>query len=128
MNEFVLLTLKNILEIMENIKNFLLEKLKVNKNFNSGPEFNGYTLNKIAELIYDLFDKDDFLDGPSSGRHCTGFEAIRNFGLYDTIEFHCMTEDIEGIILDDNFSGADEFWDFFIENEDELTELILQYE
>ena len=112
---------------MENIKTFLLEKLKVNKNSNSEPEFNGYTLSKIAELIYDLFDRDDFSNGPSGGQ-CTGFEAIRNHGLYDTIEYHSMGEDIEGIILDDNFSDADEFWDFFVENEDELTELILQYE
>jgi hypothetical protein len=113
---------------MENIKNFLLEKLTINKNFNPEPEFNGHTLSNIAELIYDLFDNDDFSAGPSSGRHCTGFDAIRNFGLYDTIEYHCMTEDIEGIILDDNSSDSDAFWDFFIENEDELTELILQYE
>ena len=112
---------------MENIKTFLLEKLKVNKNSNSEPEFNGYTLSRIAELIYELFDRDDFSDGPSGG-HCTGFEAIRNYGLYDTIEYHAMDEDIEGIILDDNFSDADEFWDFFIENEDELAKLILQYE
>ena len=111
---------------MENIKTFLLEKLKVNKNSNSEPEFNGYTLSRIAELIYDLFDRDDFSDG--SGRNCTGFEAIRYRGLYDTIEYYCLNEDIEGIILDDNFSGADKFWDFFIENEDELTKLILQYE
>ena len=47
---------------MENIKNFILEKLKVNKNSNSEPEFNGYTLSRIAELIYDLFDRDDFSD------------------------------------------------------------------
>ena len=112
---------------MENIKTFLLEKLKVNKNSNSEPEFNGYTLSRIAELIYDLFDRDDFSDS-SSGEHYTGFEAIRNYGLYDTIEYYYMGEDIEGIILDDNFSGADKFWDFFIENEDELTKLILQYE
>lgn len=113
---------------MENIKNFLLEKLTVNKNYRPEPEFNGNTLSRIAELIYDLFDRDDFSDGPSSGRHCTGFEAIQNFGLYDTIEYHGMTEDIEGIILDDDFSDADAFWDFFIENEDALTDLILQYE
>lgn len=112
---------------MENIKNFLLEKLTVNKNYRPEPEFNGYTLSNIAELIYDLFDRDDFSDG-HGGRHCTGFEAIQNCGLYDTIEYHCMTEDIEGIILDDDFSDADAFWDFFIENEDELTDLILQYE
>lgn len=112
---------------MENIKNFLLEKLTVSHNFRPEPEFNGYTLSRIAELIWDLFDKDDFSNGHSGG-HCTGFEAIRNCGLYDTIEYHCMTEDIEGIILDDNFSDADEFWDFFIENEDELIDLILQYE
>ena len=112
---------------MENIKNFLLEKLTINKNFNPEPEFNGRTLSNIAELIYDLFDRDDFSNGHSGG-HCTGFEAIRNCGLYDTIEYHCMTEDIEGIILDDNFSDSDAFWDFFIENEDALTELILQYE
>ena len=43
---------------MENIKNVILEKLKINKN--SEPEFNGYTLSRIAELIYDLFDRDDF--------------------------------------------------------------------
>lgn len=113
---------------MENIKNFLLEKLTVNKNYRPEPEFNGHTLSRIAELIYDLFDRDDFSNGPSIGRHCTGFEAIRNFGLYDTIEYHAMTEDIEGIILDDDLSDADAFWDFFIENEDELTELILKYE
>lgn len=113
---------------MENIKNFLLEKLKVNKNFNYEPEFNGYTLSRIAELIYHLFDSDDFSDGPSTSRHCTGFEAIRNFGLYDTIEYHGMDEDIEGIILDDNFSDSDAFWHFFFDNEKELTELILQYE
>lgn len=112
---------------MENIKNFLLEKLKVNKNSNFEPEFNGYTLSRIAELIYDLFDRDDFSNGHNGG-HCTGFEAIRNCGLYDTIEYHCMTEDIEGIILDDNFSGVDEFWDFFIDHENELTALILKYE
>lgn len=112
---------------MENIKTFLLEKLKVNKNSNSEPDFNGYTLSRIAELIYDLFDRDDFVNGHGGG-HCTGFEAIKNWGLYDTIEYHGMDEDIEGIILDDNFSGADEFWEFFIDNEKELTELILKYE
>ena len=112
---------------MENIKNFILEKLKVSKNFNSEPEFNGYTLSRISELIYDLFDRDDFSDD-SSGGHCTGFEAIRNYGLYDTIKYYYMNEDIEGIILDDNFSDADEFWDFFIDNEDELAKLILKYE
>lgn len=112
---------------MENIKTFLLEKLKVNKNSNSEPDFNGYTLSRIAELIYDLFDRDDFVNGHGGG-HCTGFEAIKNWGLYDTIEYHGMEEDIEGIILDDNFSGSDKFWEFFIDNEKELTELILKYE
>lgn len=112
---------------MENIKNFLLEKLKVNKNLNYEPEFNGYTLSRIAELICYLFDDNGFSNGHGGG-NCTGFEAIRNCGLYDTIEYHCMTEDIEGIILDDNFSDADKFWDFFIEHENELAELILKYE
>lgn len=112
---------------MENIKNFLLEKLKVNKNSNSEPEFNGYTLSRIAELIWDLFDRDDFAESPYGG-HCTGFEAIRSNGLGDVIEYHCMHEDIEGIILDDNFSDKDAFWDFFFDNAKELTKLILQYE
>jgi hypothetical protein len=113
---------------MKYIKNYLFEKLSINPNYTGEPEFNGYTLSRIAELIWDLFDRDDFSNGPSAGGHCTGFEAIRNNGLVDVIEYHCMTEDIEGIILDDNFSDADTFWDFFIENEDELTDLILQYE
>lgn len=112
---------------MENIKKFLIEKLTIKKNYMHEPEFDGCTLSRIAELIYNLFDRDDFSNGVGGG-YCTGFEAIKNYGLYDTIEYHCLTEDIEGIILDDNFSGVDEFWDFFIENEDELTELILQYE
>ncbi len=113
---------------MKYIKNYLFEKLSINPNYTGEPEFNGNTLSRIAELIYDLFDNDDFSNGPSSGSYCTGFDAIRNFGLYDTIEYHCMIEDIEGIILDDKTSDADAFWDFFIENEDALTELILQYE
>ena len=39
-----------------------------------------------------------------------------------------MTDDIEGIILDDNKADSDAFWDFFYDNVEELTELILQYE
>lgn len=112
---------------MKYIKNYLIEKLSINPNYTDEPEFNGYTLSRIAELIWDLFDRDDFAASPYGG-HCTGFEAIRDNGLGDVIEYHCMTDDIEGIILDDNKADADAFWDFFYDNVEELTELILQYE
>ena len=74
-----------------------------------------------------VFDRDDFAASPYGG-HCTGFEAIRDNGLGDVIEYHCMTDVIEGIILDDNKADSDAFWDFFYDNVEELTELILQYE
>lgn len=114
-------------QYMENIKNFLLEKLSVNENFNREPEFKGHTLSEIAELIYDLFTGNDFANGRSGG-HCSGFKAIRNNGLDEVIEFHDMYGDIEDIVLDGNTSDSDDFWEFFFNNEKELTKLILQYE
>lgn len=112
---------------MENIKNFLIEKLRVNENVNREPEFKGHTLSEIAELIYDLFSGNDFANGRSGG-HCTGFKAIRNNGLDEVIEFHDMFGDIEDIMSINNSAESDEFWDFFFTNGKELTKLILQHE
>lgn len=112
---------------MENIKSFLFERLIANKNSNGEPEFNGRTLSEIAELIYDLFSGNDFSTGRNGG-HCTGFKAIRRNGLDEVIEFHDMYDDIEDIILDGNTSDSEAFWEFFFNNEQELTKLILNYE
>ena len=74
-----------------------------------------------------LFEDDDFADG--SGGHCDGFEAMRNCGLYDTITYHIMEEDIVGILLD-HFTpnDVDEFLEFVNTHEQELTKAILEYE
>ena len=82
---------------MKSIRTFIVEKLNVNIR-SLQPTLFDLTIDEIAQQISYLFENDDFADG--SGGHCTGFEAIRNCGLYDTITYHTMEEDIVGVLLD----------------------------
>jgi hypothetical protein len=111
---------------MKSIRTFIVEKLNVNIR-SLQPTLFDLTIDEIAQQISYLFENDDFADG--SGGHCTGFEAIRNCGLYDTITYHTMEEDIVGVLLD-NFTSndVDEFLDFLDTHEHDLTEAILEYE
>ena len=108
---------------MKNINKFIHEKLKVTGN-ERHVELNGLSLEEIASRIADLLYEDDFANG--SGGHCTGFEAVRDCGLYDVITYHCMEEDVAvRLSMDDD---EDAVMDFISEYEAELTELILEYE
>ena len=111
---------------MKSIRTFIVEKLNVNIR-SLQPTLFDLTIDEIAQQISYLFENDDFADG-SSG-HCTGFAAIRNCGLYDTITYHTMEEDIVGVLLD-NFTpnDVDEFLEFTDTHEHDLTEAILEYE
>lgn len=111
---------------MKSIRTFIVEKLNVNIR-SLQPILFDLTIDEIAQQISHLFENDDFADG--SGGHCSGFEAVRNCGLYDTITYHTMEEDIVGILLDDfTTNDVDEFLEFVDANEHDLTEAILEYE
>lgn len=111
---------------MKSIRTFIVEKLNVNIR-SLQPTLFDLTIDEIAQQISYLFENDDFADG--SGGHCTGFEAMRNCGLYDTITYHIMEEDIVGVLLD-NFTpnDVDEFLEFVNTYEEDLTNAILEYE
>ena len=112
---------------MKSIKLFIVEKLNVNIR-SLQPTLFDLTIDEIAQQLSYLFEDDDFANGHGGG-HCTGFEAIRNYGLYDTITYHSMEEDIVGVLLD-NFTpnDVDEFLEFTDTHEHDLTEAILEYE
>lgn len=112
---------------MKSIRTFIVEKLNVNIR-SLQPTLFDLTIDEIAQQISYLFENDDFANGHGGG-HCTGFEAIRNCGLYDTITYHAMEEDIVGALLD-NFTpnDVDEFLEFTDTHEHDLTEAILEYE
>ena len=111
---------------MKSIRTFIVEKLNVSTR-SLQPTLFDLTIDEIAQQISYLFEDDDFADG--SGGHCDGFEAMRNCGLYDTITYHIMEEDIVGILLD-HFTpnDVDEFLEFVNTHEQELTKAILEYE
>lgn len=110
---------------MKSIKSFIVEKLNVNLR-SLQPTVFDFTIDEIAQRISHLFGNDDFADG--SGGHCSGFEAIRNCGLYDTITYHCMEEGIVRKLLDDfTPNDVDEFLEFTDVHEQDLTKAILKH-
>ncbi len=111
---------------MKSIRTFISEKLTVSAK-GVQPTLFDLTIDEIAQQISYLFENDDFADG--SGGHCSGFGAISNCGLYDTITYHVMEEDIVGVLLD-NFTpnDVDEFLEFVNTYEQDLTNAILEYE
>jgi hypothetical protein len=112
---------------MKSIRTFITEKLNVNLR-SLQPTLFDLTIDEIAQQISHLFENDDFSNGHGGG-HCTGFEAIRNCGLYDTITYHCMEEDIVGVLLDDfTPNNVDEFLEFADKHGQDLTKAILEYE
>lgn len=112
---------------MKSIRTFIVEKLNVNIR-SLQPTLFDLTIDEIAQQISYLFQNDDFSNGYGGGQ-CDGFEAMRNCGLYDTITYHCMEEDIVGVLLD-NFTpnDVDEFLEFIDKHEHDLTKAILEYE
>lgn len=112
---------------MKSIRTFILEKLTVSSK-GVQPTLFDLTIDEIAQQISYLLENDDFADGHGGG-HCTGFEAVRNCGLYDTITYHCMEEDIVGVLLDKfTPNDVDEFLEFVNTYEQDLTNAILEYE
>ena len=112
---------------MKSFKSFITEKLTVTTK-SIQPTLFDFTIDEIAKQISYLFQNDDFSNG-YGGELCDGFEAIRNCGLYDTITYHGMEEDIVDILLDDFSSNdVDAFLEFIEKNEQDLTKAILEYE
>lgn len=109
---------------MKSIKSFITEKINVNLR-SLQPTVFDFTIDEIAQRISHLFENDDFSDG--SGGHCSGFEAIQNCGLYDTITYRTMEEDIVRTLLDDfTPNDVDEFLEFIDVHEQDLTKAILK--
>lgn len=112
---------------MKSIRSFIGEKLNVNIR-SLQPTVFDLTFDEIAQQISHLFENDDFLNTHDDS-HCNGFKAIRNCGLYDTITYNNIEEDIVSILLD-NFTtnDVDEFLEFAYVHEHDLTKAILEYE
>ena len=110
---------------MKPIKSFITEKLNVSIR-SLQPTVFDLTIDEIAQRISHLFENDDFSDG--SGGHCSGFEAIQDCGLYDTITYHVMEEDIVRTLLDDfTPDDVDKFLEFMDAHEQDLTKAILKH-